>query len=638
MNNTTTDGAELWQHFPASGTANFYIDFLKTQVMLIGRQKVIKAALLSYTDDNQKQLLARYPSLNTELDCFSNILQRIEQEKCGLVIPIKAELATEAEQPVSKINVIAGFPLIIDNQIQTIVCLALYIQHQTELNAIMGHLEWGSGFLAFYLQQEKNKRVCQQNLQITSAHNILANVIAKLDFESAGQAFCSDLATQFHCDRVSLGLAKNQKVELVCLSNSIDFSKKLALTTQIQDAMLESVEQNCLLAVPDESLDNQGKPSDDKQHTKAHYLINHATRKLSQMQGNSAVLSIPLYNQGQDEFAFAAVILERAGNMPFSAQEQSWIQAICVLLSQVLFDKHNAEQPIIKQLQNRGLTHWQKLVGRGYPNRKLAVAALASVSLLFSLWHSEYWLAADAQTYSLQQFTISAPYDGYIENSQAKAGDRVKQHQILASLDKKDLGLEKIKWQSQLSKLRGELNQAQGEFDRAKINILQAQLAQAQAELDLVNSQLQRADLAAPFAGTLIQGDLSQRLGDAVRRGESLFTLAATGEYRLHIQVPESRVLDTQVGQNGRLILKSLPNTQLQFTVSRITPVAQAGEGKSTYLLEGQFNNVDQEFMQRLRPGMQGVAKIYIDERLQLSIWSRDVIEWFQLQLWRFWG
>jgi hypothetical protein len=39
-----------------------------------------------------------------------------------------------------------------------------------------------------------------------------------------------------------------------------------------------------------------------------------------------------------------------------------------------------------------------------------------------------------------------------------------------------------------------------------------------------------------------------------------------------------------------------------------------------------------------LRVGLEGVAKIYIDERLLVSVWTRGVRDWLKLQIWRFWG
>ena len=51
--------------------------------------------------------------------------------------------------------------------------------------------------------------------------------------------------------------------------------------------------------------------------------------------------------------------------------------------------------------------------------------------------------------------------------------------------------------------------------------LLQDVTSRPAAELDLVLGRIERATLAAPFDGLIVSGDLSQRLGAAVRRGGS---------------------------------------------------------------------------------------------------------------------
>jgi hypothetical protein len=39
-----------------------------------------------------------------------------------------------------------------------------------------------------------------------------------------------------------------------------------------------------------------------------------------------------------------------------------------------------------------------------------------------------------------------------------------------------------------------------------------------------------------------------------------------------------------------------------------------------------------------LRPGMEGVGKIYVDERRLITVWTRSALEWLRLKVWSFWG
>ena len=44
------------------------------------------------------------------------------------------------------------------------------------------------------------------------------------------------------------------------------------------------------------------------------------------------------------------------------------------------------------------------------------------------------------------------------------------------------------------------------------------------------------------------------------------------------------------------------------------------------------------ESIDELRVGLEGVAQIYIDERLLIKIWTMGMVDWLRLQIWRFWG
>ena len=85
---------------------------------------------------------------------------------------------------------------------------------------------------------------------------------------------------------------------------------------------------------------------------------------------------------------------------------------------------------------------------------------------------------------------------------------------------------------------------------------------------------------------------------------------------------------------NGQLVLAALPDEKFSFTVTRVNPMAEIMDGATVYRVEASFNNRDD----MLRVGLEGVAQIYVDERLLISIWTRSMVDWMKLQLWRFWG
>jgi hypothetical protein len=77
--------------------------------------------------------------------------------------------------------------------------------------------------------------------------------------------------------------------------------------------------------------------------------------------------------------------------------------------------------------------------------------------------------------------------------------------------------------------------------------------------------------------------------------------------------------------------LSSLPGSRQAFTVSKITPVNTAKEGRNVFRVEAELVPGTGA---RLRPGMEGVAKVEVDERRLISIWTREIITWIRIKIW----
>jgi RND family efflux transporter MFP subunit len=223
-----------------------------------------------------------------------------------------------------------------------------------------------------------------------------------------------------------------------------------------------------------------------------------------------------------------------------------------------------------------------------------------------------------------------APFNGYIKEAPVRAGDVVRQNQLLATLDDRELRLERLKWLSQAEQLVKQRDQAVAKRDAAASQIAGAQIDQARAQLALLDDQLSRTRVLAPFEGSVVTGDLSQSLGAPVERGQVLFEVAPLADYRVVVQVDERDIADVAVGQRGELLLTAWPADLVPFTVETITPVSTAREGRNYFRVEAKLDWTPD----RLRPGMEGVGKIVAGRRLLVWIWSRQAIDWVRLKLW----
>ena len=163
--------------------------------------------------------------------------------------------------------------------------------------------------------------------------------------------------------------------------------------------------------------------------------------------------------------------------------------------------------------------------------------------------------------------------------------------------------------------------------------MLLAQLAQTAARLEQVDDEIERTKLRVPFAGVVVSGDWSQSLGVPVSRGDLLFEVAPLDGYRVLTEVDERDISQIVPGQYGELVLAGLPGERFAFVVEKLTPVSTPAEGRNRFEVIGKLASASPV----LRPGMEGVAKVTVETRRKLWIWTHKMQFWMRYQLWSFW-
>ncbi len=228
------------------------------------------------------------------------------------------------------------------------------------------------------------------------------------------------------------------------------------------------------------------------------------------------------------------------------------------------------------------------------------------------------------------QRAVTAPFNGFVREAPLRAGDTVKAGQVIGRFEDRELQLERLKMTAQRDQYERQHREAMAKRDRAQIEIVGAQISQAEAQLALLDEQLARTAMVAPFDSVIVSGDLSQSLGSPVERGQVLFELAPLDGYRIVLKVDERDIAHVALGQRGELAVTAMPGEAVPFTVTSITPVNLAQEGRNYFRVEASLEGSTG----RLRPGMAGVGKIHVDERKLVWIWTRTLTDWVRLTLW----
>jgi RND family efflux transporter MFP subunit len=404
---------------------------------------------------------------------------------------------------------------------------------------------------------------------------------------------------------------------VLAVSHSAQFGKRMNLTHAVGSAMDEAIDQKSVIVHPPPA---QGE-----------VLVTRDHAKLAHDHGSDSVLTVPFSGAGDD--FIGAFTFERPGHLPFDAATVELCQSVIAVLSRLLEAKRLNDRHLAGRVLDALREQTGKLFGSRYMKRKLAVISLAMLAIFFTFATHEYRVTAPSTLEGAVRRTLAAPFDGYISSAERRAGDIVRAGSVLAMLDDRDLRLERLRWASQFSQYSKQYHEAVAGHDRAKAQIAQAQAEQARAQMALAEEQLSRATLLAPFDGIVAKGDLSQSLGSSVRRGDTLFELTPLDAYRVIIQVDEGEITDVRAGQKGTLVLASISDEPFDLTVTSVTPVTTSREGRNYFRVEASLDRISD----RLRPGMEGVAKISIEERKLIWIWTHKMMNWLRLFLWTWW-
>ena len=500
---------------------------------------------------------------------------------------------------------------------QWVFAARLGVRQERHLAACLRRLELSTAGVRARRLERLLEQALRGRERLFLAHRLLAVVAEQEDYQAAAQALVNELGAALQADRVSLGRVRDGRVSVVAISNSADVRRRQSQVEQLRLAMQEALEQGRALSAP---------PLDES----AADALYREQQALADMVGGIQVLSFPLR---AGDTCSEVLCVERPLHPRLEQEQVHFAEAVCSLAAPVLQDKARVARPLPALLKERAGEQLRRLLGAGYPGRKLLALGLAAVVAALVLVRLPFEVVAEARLEGEVQRALVAPFDGYVASAPLRAGDRVRKGELVARLDDADLRLERLRWESRLAQRGQELQAARAGGRRAELRKLQAEVAEARAELALIESRLQRTRLLAPFDAVIVEGDLSQRLGGAVKQGEALFRLAPLNRYRVVLSVPEEDLALLRVGQQGRLVFDAFPDRELPVRLARLSSESHIDQGQHLFRAEAVLAAGTPTG--ELRPGLEGLARIPVDERPLWQVLSERPLRWLRLKAWR---
>jgi len=588
---STADVARAWLALQCR-----FIDGANSGVVVLGEPDVGPYAPVAYWPDEE----AHDPEL-------AAAAERAISEREGVV---RGESTGSSEAEATCV----AYPLLIDDRLCGVVAISV-AGSPTQMREVMRQLQWGAGWLEALWRRKQSRSDEEFREQTVTAFDLVASILEQSRFRDACNSIVTELAVRLDCDQVSIGFIRRNRAEVVAISHAARFGTRMNLIRDIGAAMDEAIDQRAVVMYP--------------MREDWEYRVTRVHAELAAMHRLGAVLTVPLHVQ---ERLVGALTFERGlDGEEFVEATVEMADAVASVVGPMLEEKRLNDRNVLVKLGEALSTQLKRLVGPYYVGRKLATALGALLIAFFSFATGNYRVTSDAVLEGLVQRSIVAPFEGYLASQNVRAGETVVKNQLLATLDDRDLSLERLLWSTTHRQHLAEYDRALAERKRADANIIRTQIDQAAAQIELLDAQLSRTRIVAPFDGIIISGDLSQSVGATVERGQEFFKIAPLNAYRVILEVDDGDIEEIHVGQTGILRITSIPEDPLEFTVERITPVSEQHEGRNFFRVEARLHRVTE----RIRPGMKGVAKTNIEERLLIRIWTEGLVDWVGLTLWK---
>ena len=555
-----------------------------------------------YIHDNIRAAVKRRKSVVTH-----NVTQRLSHQQSLSSKATKANITD-----INAKNYLVTTPLIINKQISGVVCFEFKFERGSQSQDYLTQIESAIAWLGFMSLLPVNDD--SPNAEI--ALKVTAMALSQSQSSDASMAVTTELANTLLCERVSIGFVKYHDVHLHAISNSAHHKTRQNVIKCIEAAMLEAIDQKESLLFPPE-------PNS--------YYRTHDHDVLVRKHMGEFVCTVPLVI---NDDVIGAIMFERQGETSaFDNKSKELCEQLSSLIAPILHFRRLNDRHISEKIRESSVGLLSGICGSGHLGAKFFSVTMI-VALVFAIvmkWN--YTISANALLEGSVERVITSPENGFIKKASVRPGDIVDVGVTLATLDDRDLQLEKLKWIGKHKQISKEYREALAFHDLSQIGILRAQLSQAEAQLEILEQKLSRTVIIAPISGVVVSGDYTHVLGSPVERGQILYKVSPLDDYRIVLQVNESDVANIVVGMRGELTLIAAAEETFEMEVKKITPVSKAENGINYYQVEASLITM-QDF---IRPGMQGVGKISIGERQVLWIWTHKMFDWIRLKLWYWW-
>lgn len=408
------------------------------------------------------------------------------------------------------------------------------------------------------------------------------------DLNAAAHTLTNTLQTHMKCRLVALGLVVPNRsiVTLTSLSGVTDTDTHSSQVQLLTAAMNEVVLRGSMTTYPSFG------------HSSNHLCLAH--KRLSEVFGVEAVVSMPL--RDEDDKIIGVLLCGGTARQLLNDSPIQFLTACSVPVGQALTVARRVDGGWIKRADRKFSAFLKTHEG-------VVILAVLTVLLATCFLPWTYYIRCRCRIEPVvRQFSLS-PYDGSLEETFVEPGDIVKQGDLLARMNGRELNWELagITAETERASKERDTNMAQLKAVDSLMSALEVEKLSAREQL--LKHRQSELEIKSPVDGVVLAGSLDQRQNYPVKAGEKLYEIAPLNPLRIDVAIPAAELPHIREGMPVEVRVDGDLSVPLAGIIERIRPQSEIRDQLNVFIAEVQIQNPDN----RLRPGMEGSARISSD-------------------------
>lgn len=460
-----------------------------------------------------------------------------------------------------------------------------------------------SSILSLWLFEQNKACVTEERRESTPVLTHLFSALFTKD-ETAGLSILSGFAAKsFSTTRVILGgLTKNNTMQISSYSSIIGLNKQSSTVKMIQQVLDE-----CRIL-------NNTLTSDAENQIG---IVSPIVKQLSKVLDAQSIVALPLRNEHQGIIGCLVILYDKL-IPPKTLQERlvsfdSYQPVYTAILQKLIAPK----PPLVDLTWYTQLSLKKRLIS--------GVAVLSIFTILF-LIPFPFKVKGACVIQPKNTRTLVAHFDSIVEQVILKSGTQVKQGDLIATLDGRQIALEITTLEAEIKKNKKMQDVYLATSQTASAQMSRLEVRRLQGQLNLLIDRNNQLDITSPIDGVIIQSNIEDSEGRPVSKGQILTEVAPLAKLVANIYIKQEDISFLEQSQSTTIALDSYPGKQWAGKIDIIQPKAEIRDNHHIFLVKSEIEN-DEDL---LRPGMRGDSKIVVGSKPLWWICLRTPWNYFQ--------